>query len=400
MKYQCKEIICPICGEKMTQYNIKMHMNKYHGISKDKYEEKYENKKFKCEICGKRFKTETSLLKHKSSAHGLIESHWGRKRKEIKENSKIKCQICEKIFFDLKSLSKHIKKEHPEIKVEEYWLKYLNPENKTDKCKQCGSPVKFKGLGKGYNDFCSFSCSTKWYAENTDRIERAMKTFEERKEIYKEQGFGLNSVHKDYWLYKGYTEEESLKKIKERQTTFTKEICIEKYGEEEGLKRWKGRQKKWQNTINSKPLEELERIHKAKQCNGRGFSKISQKLFNEINEKIKKLKLSVYFAENQENGNNFYGNGEYFQVLNNKRVVLYDFYIPELNYVVEFDGDYWHGERRGNQERDRLREKDILETNPNLIIRHVKERDFKNNKQEVINEIVNEITELINAHVI
>jgi len=69
---------------------------------------------------------------------------------------------------------------------------------------------------------------------------------------------------KEYWLKRGYTEDESIKMVKECQTTFSKEKCIEKYGKENGLKRWAARQDKWQNTMKSKPIEEIERINKKK----------------------------------------------------------------------------------------------------------------------------------------
>ncbi len=70
----------------------------------------------------------------------------------------------------------------------------------------------------------------------------------------------------EYWLEKGYTEEEAKKKISERQSTFSKEKCIKKYGEEEGTKRWKERQDKWQKTLNNKSPEEIEEINKKKNC--------------------------------------------------------------------------------------------------------------------------------------
>ena len=68
----------------------------------------------------------------------------------------------------------------------------------------------------------------------------------------------------DYWLGKGYSLEESKQKLKERQTTFSLEKCIKKYGEIKGKEIWKERQKKWQNTLKSKPLEEINRINMSK----------------------------------------------------------------------------------------------------------------------------------------
>jgi hypothetical protein len=50
----------------------------------------------------------------------------------------------------------------------------------------------------------------------------------------------------DYWLNKGYNEQEARELVTERQRTFTLDKCIEKHGEEEGKKRFKQRQISWQ----------------------------------------------------------------------------------------------------------------------------------------------------------
>jgi hypothetical protein len=68
----------------------------------------------------------------------------------------------------------------------------------------------------------------------------------------------------DYWINKGLTEDEAKIALKERQTTFSLEKCIEKYGEIEGIKRWKQRQEKWLNTLNSKSDDEKSEINKKK----------------------------------------------------------------------------------------------------------------------------------------
>ena len=63
-----------------------------------------------------------------------------------------------------------------------------------------------------------------------------------------------------YWTKHGYSEEEVKKIVSEKQATFSLEKCIEKYGEENGRKKWLERQERWQNTLKSKPKEEIERI--------------------------------------------------------------------------------------------------------------------------------------------
>jgi len=86
-----------------------------------------------------------------------------------------------------------------------------------------------------------------------------------RADVLTKEQFREQSVRcKSFWIKKGYTEEEARQKVKEVQTTFSLDICTEKYGEEEGLKIFKTRQDKWQNTLKSKPQEEIDRINKSK----------------------------------------------------------------------------------------------------------------------------------------
>jgi len=68
----------------------------------------------------------------------------------------------------------------------------------------------------------------------------------------------------EYWLKKGYTLEQAKEKLKERQSTGRLDKFIEREGPIKGYIKWKQRQEKWQNTLNSKSPEEIERINKSK----------------------------------------------------------------------------------------------------------------------------------------
>lgn len=69
----------------------------------------------------------------------------------------------------------------------------------------------------------------------------------------------------EYWINKnGLSEYEARLKVAEVQTTFSLEICIEKYGEEEGFNRWKERQEKWLKSLDKKSGSEKERINSLK----------------------------------------------------------------------------------------------------------------------------------------
>jgi hypothetical protein len=68
----------------------------------------------------------------------------------------------------------------------------------------------------------------------------------------------------EYWISRGFSGDESKEKVKEYQTTFSKDVCIKKYGVEEGIKVYNERQLKWQKTLNSKSPQELHVINKKK----------------------------------------------------------------------------------------------------------------------------------------
>ena len=189
-----------------------------------------------------------------------------------------------------------------------------------------------------------------------------------------------------YWINKGYTEEDAKKQLINRQTTFSLEICINKYGEEQGRKVWLNRQENWQTTLNSKQPQEIERINRAKMWKGNGYSKISQELFNTIYENI--IDKNVYFATlNSISGKN----NEYFHISESNKNFFFDFYFPLQKKIIEFDGDYWHGEARGNQQRDI--ERDNILISEGFKILRIKERDYNKNKQETINKCITFLTQ-------
>lgn len=175
----------------------------------------------------------------------------------------------------------------------------------------------------------------------------------------------------DYYLARGMSEEDAKKALKERQSTFSLKKCIEKYGEEEGTKRFKERQEKWMSNLPKS-----------------NYSQISQKLFWAIyNQLPKEIKYECKFATNDNGIRNDHINKEYIFELNESYAKL-DFYIPSLKCWIEFDGDYWHGEARGNQERDRKREEAIKKAMPDIKLKRVSERDFNANPESIISECV------------
>ena len=171
-------------------------------------------------------------------------------------------------------------------------------------------------------------------------------------------------MHEIYWLDKGFTKEEAKQKVKNRQTTFSKEICIQKYGEIEGIKRWNLRQKRW-----------------LKNYKFNNYSQVSQVLFKQVFDKIKYDFLDIHFATRLDNGKN----NEYRLQLDDK-IILPDFFVKELNKIIEFDGVYWHRRNPENKKRELSRDKSIK--NNGYKVLHINEDNFKDNPDKEINRCI------------
>jgi hypothetical protein len=129
-------------------------------------------------------------------------------------------------------------------------------------------------------------------------------------------------VRLNYWLNKGFNEIDAELKLKERQSTFSLDICINKYGDEKGTEIYNSRQQKWQ-----KSLVENGNL----KC---GYSMISQELFFIILEKYKfENRKKIYFATK---------NQEYFICKGKSEFYQFDFVDLENKKIIEYNGDKYH----------------------------------------------------------
>jgi hypothetical protein len=273
----------------------------------------------------------------------------------------------------------------------EFWMRKINPktnkyytEQEADFERNSRRPMKKEyWMNKGFSepDATIKAKETTITNSKSGHISLANRDLEEIKSSSKRC--------KEYWILRGYSEKEAEVEVSKIQTTFSLDKCIIKYGDIEGRKIWKDRQEKWQTTLNSKSEEELDRIYRAKLFFGKGYSNISQDLFDEIYKKLENK--DVYYATFIR-GDIDKGNNEYFYISKStNKKFLFDFYYPEKNRIIEFDGDYWHGEVRGNIERDETRQ-NILEEEGFVIMR-VKEKDYKSDKQGTVEKCVNFLTQ-------
>jgi len=205
-----------------------------------------------------------------------------------------------------KNSGKHMKEEKYKIMFSEKIKGDKNPNSKLNTTLE-----QRKSRSPFSNNFIKYSKLTE------KKREKTLKLF--IKEVCDKKTY---EVRLDYWINKGYSEEDALLKLKKRQTTFTLEICIQKYGEIEGKRIYTERQDKWQDSL-------------LKNGNLKyGYSNISQVLFNFI--------LEYYTFENKEQVYFATKNQEYRLEKENGGVWLYDFVDLKNKKIIEYNGDQYH----------------------------------------------------------
>jgi len=127
----------------------------------------------------------------------------------------------------------------------------------------------------------------------------------------------ITSTQLEWWLNKGYSKEDAREKLKERQTTFTLEKCIQKWGKEKGIQKFKERQERWKKSL----YETFER-------EGDGRSPSSKFANSIIKELCEYLKIEIPQKE------------KWIKNKETQKAYSYDFTYNKK--IIEFNGDYWH----------------------------------------------------------
>lgn len=340
-----------------------------------------------------------------------------------KKLSKTNCKICNK---EIKNVQTHLRQTHKfDLKeIEDYYLKYVS---KKIKCLNCNNETDFMSIKAGYKNFCSeciknkshLSIYNRGYSENelknilkktSDSIKKNIKE-KKNKGIYNEsrknclewwikrghtkedyicyienlmsntrrnneyyrnfekERYENSYVRKiGYWIKKGYSEKQARIKVSKVQTRDLA-FFIKKYGDIKGRKKHFEKIEKW-----------------IKNYKKRNYSKISQKLFwylfKNFNEEERKF---VYFAQLNENkekntsGHNF---EKRIEIKNS--FIMIDFIYK--NKIIEFDGDYWHGKKRGNKKRDNDKDGEIKKLGYEIL--RIKENAYNKDKFKVFKKCI------------
>lgn len=352
------------------------------------------------------------------------------------------CKICNKIFKNFRSLSAHIK--HHNISSKEYYDLFLKKENE-DICPICGKLTKFRRLSIGYNMFCSNKC-----AGQSDIIKEKIKT-----SCLLKYGVDNYSKTDNYIIKRKMT---SLEKYgvddyskTDEYKIRSKNTCLEKYGVSSYTKTKECKEKIIETSIKkynanhyseskeySKNRKKVTREKYTKILNDKNLGKINSHNKDEVNyhcnicnndcvinfnifrarllycntnpclicnpiekqysakeKEILKYIKTFYIEDIIENDKN---------VLNGLEL---DIYIPKLKIGIEFDGTYWHADKRFYKKDDKINfkytaeeiwkhdaYKDYLRENKNIKLIRIKEYDYDINKNKIFKKLRNIIDEV------
>jgi hypothetical protein len=206
-------------------------------------------------------------------------------------------------------------------------------------------------LNPGFNHGGKFS---PWSKKSTFYLEESHQ---------KAKDNSKDAIEKNSPVRRGYysTEEEFRNAQKRDIGYFTA-----KYGEVEGAARHAAKTAKW-----------------IKSYKKQNFSNISQELFREVDL----LHIGdTYFATKNRPEMSEYHNKEYRLAIG----VLPDYIDINTNKIIEFDGDYWHG-KVGNVERERKRDEKLKSAGYKVL--HIKESEYKSDKQGTIDKCIKFLTQ-------
>jgi len=234
--------------------------------------------------------------------------------------------------------------------------------------------LKEQSQGKnnpGYQHNGKFSKFSKNFIHgyDTDWIKQRAKKHSEFRNNNKE----LFKTNIEYWqaLYP----EDSNKAKSEYKKFQTRDLdyFVNKYGETEGKKRHQQKIERW-----------------AKSMPKFNYSMVSQELFDQIKNEYNNTSSNIYYATNDREDMKHYENKEY-RLKTASSYVMPDFVDLSNKKIIEFDGDYWHSKAKVNPEREKRRHDQILAAGFDVM--YVREQNYKKNKQKVIAECLEFLTE-------
>lgn len=272
----------------------------------------------------------------------------------------VSCTICGKQGRDLTS---HVSRIH-KISAKEYSQKHPL---KCDSINRASSDRMKGSKNPAFQHGGRLSPFSKKFVKGDVSAQTAKKAAETRAEN------GNTSTTLEYWMKHANGDEALAEQmLRDRQTTFSLQKCIEKHGEEEGTRIWQARQEKWMKNFKKQ-----------------NYSTISQKMFHSIMTKFQSE--NIYFATWDREDMIDYKNKEYRLRLKDGKMVLPDFIDLKQKKIIEFDGTYWHSQTIANPKREKEREEYILKSGYQLL--RISEADYKSDPNSCLQRCIDFLTE-------
>lgn len=294
-----------IKNDKQNLQTCKMCSNepKFHGISKG-----YSL------YCSTKCRNEDTKFREEDRIKTRIES-------DSTNDNLVICEICK---LGVLLIKPHLNNSHKDWTIDNYKEKFPNSKIVSDfqskkiskRLSGENNPFHSKNSSKEERKKRSIFSLEYWkirYPELSDE-ELKTKRNEFLKNIFKDRLIPSNN---EYWISQGFSKEDSYSKVKERQTTFTLEKCIDKFGEVEGLKKFNERQKNWSKSL----FENFEKYGDGRSIQSKWASSVIDFLCKEL--KINRPKKEKWISSK-----------------NSDLCFSYDFTYEDR--IIEFNGDLWH----------------------------------------------------------
>lgn len=362
------EEICDICGNTLKFVNANI------GYSKECTHER-----FKCKICGKELETHDKYTQHIIKKHVITQKEYY--DEYVDPDAKKTCSVCglELEFINLykgysnncthqnfkckicgrdhlktsKALLMHLVRDHSKVSHKEYYDSYLKKENEGF-CKICNEPTIFENFTLGYRNCCCADCTREYntgYRNNfqtPEAIEKikktSIKTRNKNLRIFEKDNDLILISNLNLKYFKRIVEYKNLKVIYYHQNKYVKKSEIS--------------------------LKELKQLDKKFQKEAKTYN---SKYEAELHEWLKE----IYQGEILDNK---YG------IIKDDTKKQLDFYIPEKNLAIEFNGDYWHSVNTGRDPNYHLN-KTLLCQEKGIQLIHIFEYEW-NSKKDILKSII------------
>lgn len=332
---------CKICGKELeTHDKYTQHIVKKHQIATKEYYDKYidVNAKKTCDICGLE-------LKFINLSEGYSDNC---------THQNFKCEICGRDHLKTsKALLMHLIRDHRSVSHREYYNSYLKKEDE-GLCKICDKPTKFENFTLGYRDCCCADCTREYNTGYRNNFQTPEVIEKIKKTNIKTRNKNLRIFEKDNNLilisklnlkyFKRIVEYKNLEVIYYHQNKYVKKSEIS--------------------------LKELRQLDKKFQKEAKIYN---SKYEAELHEWLKE----IYQGEILDNK---YG------IIKDDTKKQLDFYIPEKNLAIEFNGDYWHSVNTGRDPNYHLNKTKLCQEKGIRLI-HIFEYEW-NSKKDILKSII------------